>query len=281
MSKNVKNILKSVALWIASILLMAAFAVYQRTTGPTYPVRGKVTIKGETVKYKLLRSHDTGVDAPVEIEVPEGITAVYRYKRFKSHDEWTTINLEEKDGKINTVIPQQPPAGKVEYQIALMDGEKSYPLTDEAVIIRFKGSVPDFVLIPHIFFMFFAMVFGIRTSFEALLNRRNTYRLTSLTVVLMFIGGLILGPIVQKYAFDAYWTGWPWGHDLTDNKTIVGFLFWVIAWFVLRKKPDNKTWPVVAMIVMLAVYLIPHSVLGSEIDHTKSSQTPVKTEQKP
>ena len=261
----------SVLLWILSLLLMGSFAVYQRTTGPTYPVNGKVTIKGQSVKYKLLRSHNTGQDALVTIAVPEGVTAVYKYKRFKSHDEWTAVNLEPQNGIITAPVPNQPPAGKVEYQIALMDGENAYPLTEETVVLRFKGAVPDFVLIPHIFFMFFAMVFGIRTGFEALLKREKTYQLTSITLLLTFIGGLVFGPIVQKYAFDAYWTGWPWGYDLTDNKTIIGFIFWLAAWFVLRRNHTNRTWPIVATIIMVAVYLIPHSVLGSEIDHTKNT----------
>lgn len=266
-----KNFLKTAGLWILSLLLMGAFAIYQRTTGPTYPVSGKVVIKGETVKYKLLRSHDTGMDAPIEIMVPEGVSAVFRYKRFKSHDEWTTVAITADGNRIKAGIPHQPAAGKVEYQLALMDGENAYPLTEEPIVIRFKGKVPDFVLVPHIFFMFFAMVFGIRTSLEAILRRKNTFRLTTITVILMFIGGLILGPIVQKYAFDAYWTGWPWGTDLTDNKTIIMFVFWAIAWLRLRKNAENKVWPVVAMLVMVAVYLIPHSMLGSEIDHTKTS----------
>ncbi|HQQ11989.1 MAG TPA: hypothetical protein PK855_02440 [Bacteroidales bacterium] len=266
-----KNFLKTAGLWLLSLLLMGAFAIYQRTTGPTYPVSGKVVIKGETVKYKLLRSHDTGMDAPIDIKVPEGVNAVFRYKRFKSHDEWTTVDITADSNRIKAGIPHQPAAGKVEYQLALMEGENSYPLTEEPIVIRFKGKVPDFVLAPHIFFMFFAMVFGIRTSLEAILKRKNTYRLTSITVILLFIGGLILGPIVQKYAFDAFWTGWPWGTDLTDNKTIIMFIFWAIAWLRLRKNTENKVWPVVAMLVMIAVYLIPHSMLGSEIDHTKAS----------
>ena len=38
------------------------------------------------------------------------------------------------------------------------------------------------------------------------------------------LGGMILGPIVQKYAFGAYWTGIPFGHDLTDAKNLVDAL---------------------------------------------------------
>lgn len=275
-SPNCNRRIVSVILWTLSLLLMGSFAVYQRTTGPTYPIRGKVTIKNQPVKYKLLRTHDTGQDALVTIAVPEGVTAVYKFKRYKSHDEWTTVNLEPKNGIITAAVPNQPPAGKVEYHIALMDGEKAYPITQESAVLRFKGAVPDFVLIPHIFFMFFAMVFGIRTGFEAFLKREKTFQLTSITLVLTFIGGLVFGPIVQKYAFDAYWTGWPWGYDLTDNKTIIFFIFWLIAWFVLRKNSKNRIWPIVATMVMVAVYLIPHSVLGSEIDHTKTNANPTE-----
>jgi hypothetical protein len=266
----------SIILWIASVVLMAALAIYQRATGPTYPVRGKLTLDGQEFKYKLLRSYNTGSDAPFEMKVPEGTTALFRYKRFKSFDEWTSVELFTQNGTIKAFIPEQPAAGKVEYQIAIIYKGQAYTLNEEPAIIRFKGPVPAFVLIPHVFFMFFAMVFSIRTGFEALLIRKNTYTYTGITLLLLTIGGLILGPIVQKYAFDAYWTGWPWGHDLTDNKTLAAFIFWFVAWVVLHKKKENILWPLLATFVMLAVYLIPHSVLGSEIDHTKS-ETP-KTE---
>ncbi|MCK4406396.1 MAG: hypothetical protein KAV44_01845, partial [Bacteroidales bacterium] len=90
-----------------------------------------------------------------------------------------------------------------------------------------------------------------------------------ITTICLFIGGLILGPIVQKFAFDAFWTGWPWGHDLTDNKTIVAFIFWLIALIRLIKNKEKSGWALVASIVLLVIYLIPHSVLGSEIDYTQ------------
>lgn len=264
---------QSILLWVLSFVLMAALGIYQRLTGPTYPVSGNLMMNGQKYPYVLLRSHDSHIDAPIVVKLPDSTKAIYRYKRFKSHDNWTTQELVASNGQIETSIPRQPAAGKVEYQIAVYDGEKYIPLTEDPVVIRFKGAVPAYILIPHIFFMFFAMVFSIRTGFEALLKRKKTLSLTTITMFLFLVGGLILGPIVQKYAFDAYWTGWPWGHDLTDNKTIVAFIFWLIAWFVLRRKPENRVWPIVATVVMLMVYLIPHSVLGSEIDHTKAENT--------
>lgn len=88
-------------------------------------------------------------------------------------------------------------------------------------------------------------------------------------IILLGVGGLILGPMVQKYAFDAYWTGWPFGEDLTDNKTLVAFIVWVVAWLLNRKKGSRKYMYIIAALVMLLVYSIPHSTAGSEYDHTK------------
>jgi len=169
------------------------------------------------------------------------------------------------------VIPNQPMAGKVEYIITLHSAGKDYVLTEEPVIIRFKGAVPKAILLPHIFFMFMSLLFSLRVGLEVLFRRIDTKYYSGVVLVTLLFGGLILGPIVQKYAFDAYWTGWPFGHDLTDNKTLFVFIFWVIAWFVLRKKPQNRLWPILAVLAMLIVYAIPHSVLGSEIDHTKQN----------
>ncbi len=177
--------------------------------------------------------------------------------------------MQRKDGKLIAFIPHQPMAGKVMYNITLHHEESSTLLTEEPVIIRFTGVVPDYILIPHILLMFLAMVFSIRAGIEAFYRRENIFSLTQYTVIFLFLGGLILGPIVQKYAFGALWTGWPFGHDLTDNKTIVAFIFWVIAFFKTMKDKTHRKWVLIATIALIAVYLIPHSVLGSEIDYTQ------------
>jgi len=166
-------------------------------------------------------------------------------------------------------IPHQPPAGKVMYNIILSNDNTSVTVREEPVILRFTGIVPKYILYPHILLMFLAMVFSIRAGIEAYYRRDNIFKFTQYTVILFFLGGLILGPIVQKYAFDALWTGWPFGHDLTDNKTLVAFVFWVIAMFKTMKDKKHRTWVLIATAALIAVYLIPHSVLGSEIDFTQ------------
>ena len=48
------------------------------------------------------------------------------------------------------------------------------------------------------------------------------------------------------------------------------FFFWLIAWFMVRKNQMHRAMVFVATVFMIAVYIIPHSALGSEIDHTKT-----------
>jgi hypothetical protein len=261
---------QTILLWFLTILITLGSVVYQRKTGPTYPVRGKTEIAGETVEYKLLRSHEVTNDAKMEFDISDStVFGVFKWRRYKSHDKWTSDTLKVSNNKITIAVPKQLAAGKVMYQVSFIESNgKEYQLTEEPIIIRFKGVVPGYVLLPHILFMFIAMLLATRTGLEAIVNRNNTFRLALWTTGLMLVGGLILGPIVQKFAFDAFWTGWPFGHDLTDNKTLVAFIFWGIALWRGRQENKGRLWFIVAAIVTLLVYLVPHSVLGSEIDYT-------------
>jgi hypothetical protein len=238
-------------------------------TGPTYPVRGSVDLKGEAVRFELLRSHETTSDAVMAINAPdEHLRGEMRWRRYKSYDSWATESLERHGDSLIITIPRQPPAGKVMYQVSLIesDGGKRL-LTEEPVIIRFKGAVPLFVLIPHIIVMFAAMAFSTRTGLEAIAGGSGQFRLAAWTFALLLVGGMFLGPVMQKYAFGVFWAGWPFGQDLTDTKTAVAILFWLAALLRGRHPGKGRTWIIAAALVTLAVYLVPHSVLGSELDY--------------
>ncbi len=262
--------MRATVLWIIAIVLTMASVVYQRLTGPTHPERGSVAIDGQTINFRLIRTHDTTTDAEIKIKAPDAnITGQIKYRRFKSHDDWTVRDLSREGEYLSFFIPKQPMAGKVSYQIALMgkDGV-AHVLTEEPVVMRFKGPVPPYILWPHVFFMLTWMFMSTRTGLQAFVKGPSLYKYTLVTTVLLAGGGLVFGPTVQKFAFNAFWTGWPFGHDLTDNKTIVAFFFWAMALWKSRKNA-GRGWVITAAIATFVVYLIPHSVLGSEIDYTK------------
>lgn len=274
--------MRSVLLWTITIIITVSAMVYQRATGPTKPKNLSVELDGQQYKFSLPRTCEIGTPLNVDLQIADkDVEAIIEYKLYKTTQEWTTevmptVITHEKaffgEGDEievrRTVLPEQAAAGKVEYRITLSkNGEQVVVNPDKTIVVRWKGFVPRYILIPHVLFMIMSLFFATRGGVEALFNGDNTRKFAKVTIIVLGMGGLVLGPIVQKYAFGDYWTGWPFGGDWTDNKTIVSWAFWVIAFIVLRKKPHNKVWPIIATLVLFTIYLIPHSMGGSELNN--------------
>ncbi|HET55192.1 MAG TPA: hypothetical protein ENN33_08230 [Ignavibacteria bacterium] len=259
---------KTILFWILAFIITIASAIYQRSTGPTYPLSGSVQVGNEKIKYSLIRTHGVETDAVIEIKTnDESMTGILYWKRFKTEDEFTPVEMEYSEGKLTASLPNQPPAGKLEYYVEL-EGEKIPGKKN--VVIRFKGDVPTWLLIPHIIGMFGSMLLATRTGLEFFRREKdNLLKLTYWTIGFLIAGGFVLGPAVQLYAFGAWWTGFPFGTDLTDNKTLIALIAWLVALFMYKKSKNPKRWALGASIVMLIVYLIPHSLLGSELDYNE------------
>jgi hypothetical protein len=266
---------QSLILWTIAFLVTAASAVYQRVTGPTYPVSGTARLGNREIAFRLERSHGGETDAPVLLLVDDPVvTGVLRWRRIRTDDPWSEVSMQRRDGSLTGALPHQPPAGKLEYTVTLISGAQTVVLPPgPPVVIRFRGDVPLFVLIPHVLAMFLAMLLSTRAGLEVFAPSPSYRRLIGWTLGLLFVGGLILGPVMQWYAFHLWWTGWPLGTDLTDNKTAVAFLGWVIAAVVVRSSPHPKRWILGAAILLLVVYMIPHSLFGTELDDTLPRET--------
>jgi hypothetical protein len=251
---------KSWALWLLAVVITLASAFHQRATGPSYPARGAAKVGGVEVKYKLIRTHASG-DAEVSVAADAAISGSMAWKRNKTEDPWTYVDMKRRGSELVARLPEQPPAGKLAYRVILRKDGERVTLGGSPVVIRFKGDVPAWILIPHIIAMFAAMLLSARAGLELFRPSPSTSLLWP-TFILLTTGGMILGPIVQKYAFGALWTGWPFGTDLTDNKTAIAWLLWAIA--AWRKSP----WLIaLAAIGTFAIYLIPHSMFGSELKY--------------
>jgi len=262
---------KPFVLWIIAFVITAGSAVYQRMTGPTYPISERHTVNGVEVNFRLDRTHGGEMNFPIVFETGDStLRGAVAWKRFKTNDDWTVVPMTNIGGTLRAELPHQPPAGKLEYRVTIQTDDKTILLPSTATnVVRFKGDVPMPVIVVHVILIFAAMLLSTRTAFELLVPAPRISLYAWWTVGLMLVGGLVLGPIVQKYAFDAYWTGWPFGTDLTDNKTAVAFIAWVVAALMVRRSQKPARWVLGAAIVTLIVFLIPHSLLGSELDYSK------------
>jgi hypothetical protein len=249
--------------WLLAIVITLVLSVYQRMTGPTYPQKVTVELNGKPYKLKLPRS---GVqqDEIVKLkDVPSDVKAQMHYRRYPTKDDYTTVDFQWKEGELQAALPVQPVAGKLQYYITV-DG-KDY-LKEEPLLIRFRNDVPASVLIPHILLMFGAMLFAVYT-FLLVITGKTYKKWLWITVATLFVGGFILGPMVQHVAFGPWWAGFPYGTDLTDNKTLIAFVAFLAAVATLKWK-YNKWVVALAVLLMIIVFSIPHSAYGSEYDYT-------------
>jgi len=270
--------MKKFLLWFLAFVITLSAAIYQRETGPTYPKKFTVTINDIKYKLKLVRGLALNEKSEVKLNITDHSVKVRLFfKRFKSKDEYQVADFnyraESKKEVFFAEVPQQPAAGKLQYYLEITDlkGTNTY-LKESPVVIRFKGGVPALVLIPHILFMFLAMLFSTAAGLMAVVKFPVYKKYALWTLILIIAGGFLLGPIVQYYAFGELWTGIPFGWDLTDNKTLIALVFWVLA-IVINRKKEQPLYTVLAAFILLLVFSIPHSLFGSELNLTSGQVT--------
>ena len=258
-SKN--NMKRTILFWILAIVITLVSAYYQRVTGPTYPLSGKINLDGKEISYKLERSHSTSSNYFIEINTGDPtIHGSLFMKKYNSNNDFTEEEMMG-TGTLKAELPAQPKLHKLEYFIKLFKDQITAQIpADKHIVIRFKNDVPIGILIPHIFAMFFAMMLSTRTGLDFFNKEPKVDKLALWTVIIFFIGGFPLGFAMNGFAFGTVWGGWPFGHDVTDNKTQIAFLAWLIAFYMIKKNKNAKLAALLAAIIMIAVYMIPHSV---------------------
>lgn len=275
--------LKQILLWLFAFIMAISAMIYQRSTGPTYEYKGKLKHAGEDYKYELLRSQETIEGAIIELPSfeAENYNATLHYKRYQTNDTLTSLNFQlNEENRFIAQLPLQPAAGKMEYYITgTIDGDEFYipAKGEQSIVLRYKDPVANYILIPHVVMMIIVIIFGIRAGLSALFDYKTMRRWVVVAFIAMTVGGMILGPLVQKSAFGAYWTGFPLGNDFTDNKILIMWVIWALALAVIgfipkKKEKVSKTTVLIAAVVMTVVYLIPHSMGGSTLDYDKVDQ---------
>ena len=283
--------MKKFLLWTLAFIITLCAAYYQRKTGPTYPKRVNITLNGSAYELKLIRSIGLDERSQIKLNVNDtSIKAVAWYKRFLSKDEYQSASFNFKVYPVHSSImnrifkvtgekglfadiPVQPAAGKLQYYIEITDSKGTHTLLrEEPVVVRFKGGVPGWILGPHILIMFIAMFFSTAAGLLALAKVPSFKKYGVWTLALLIAGGAILGPLVQKYAFGELWTGIPFGWDLTDNKTLIALIFWIIA-VIMNRKKDKPIYTVLAAFILLLIYSIPHSLFGSQLNYATGQVT--------
>lgn len=180
-------------------------------------------------------------------------------------------------------LPEKGKGEKIGYAILIRTkAGAAYRVPRDAgdyFVVKYKGPVSGFVLVSHIAFMFgsfFFMVlalFGAIRILKGLEDKKVTVNLVRWVLLLTFIGGWPLGWILNYQAFGILWEGFPFGYDVTDNKTQIMFVFWIVTSLLAAGsvfKGDEGSDKlgargfaiavIVSVLVSIGVFLIPHSL---------------------
>ncbi|HVP37233.1 MAG TPA: hypothetical protein VMT04_09585 [Terriglobales bacterium] len=212
------------------------------------------------------------------------------YKIGKGESQFTSLKMQPVEGtndQFSAVIPSQPKGKRAYYYLSLSDSQGKKILTlpekidllNNPFLIKFKGKVPPYVIVPHVLFMFASVFFVFLVMFASweILWGKDSLRKLSLdslwALILSFVGGVPLGILMTSLTFGETWGGFPVFTDITDSKTSILIFYWLIFVILIKgsafKKDKTKNllpdkilawFGILGYILTLAIYLIPHSI---------------------
>jgi hypothetical protein len=212
------------------------------------------------------------------------VRAVVLYSEHPGGPDYKTLEMNLSSGVFGAKLDPLPKGQKYWYHInvyqdnvniAVLPPAKAGENSDQ--FIKFKGHIAPYIIIPHILFMFGTIFFGLLavfTSIDLARGKGETKRsvlFMLLAFICAFIGGIPLGIVVSQQAFGGSgWGGWPLGTDITDSKTEVLLLFWLITLFLSwrglagrKMAVTNRTYSflvILSFLITFITFLIPHSI---------------------
>jgi len=221
----------------------------------------------------------------LQVEPPTEIDAAVLY-RVPGVEAFDTVGMSEiSTGVWSARLPAKGKGYRLEYGFIISQtgiSEAGTTLATSATgyyLIKYKGEVSVTVLVLHILCMFAAFFYIIEAIFGAFAmlimgeEKEFTVAQTRWVLLFSFLGGVPLGFVLNRQRFGPIWEAFPFGTDITDNKTQLVIIFWIIvaalSWksFTCRRTGRDAVSPgvyatavIIASVLSLFLYLVPHSL---------------------
>ncbi len=276
---------------IAAVVFTFLLLAFTRKTTAVRSIHQLV--EGES----MLIEHNTvpkqvGGEIPLisaRVEGASEVRLVYKIGKEGAY-QWVKMDPKTEEGSVfEASIPLHPKGsqawyyleaigrrGSEEVRITLpeMDSGRPHPIR-----LKFEGEVPAHIIIPHIISIFAAIFFATLTLFTAVDMKRGrgtlgkSVKYCAITLLLLFIGFFPFGWAMNYFAFGVLWEAFPFGRDVTDNKSQIMFLFWLITLIMVKGtfwgKSESKnlvtgrvysTLVIVSFVATMIILAVPHSL---------------------
>ena len=231
-------------------------------------------------------TEQVGPGAPlvsVEIESEAGVEPLVFYSEGDGIPPYRLEMTRSGGGRWEARLPARDKGERLSYAISFMQDGAAVARIPEGegsfLLVKYKGTVMSAVLILHVVFMFAAFYFMVQGLWSAVGILKGSERKADAVsnarwvLVCSFVGGWPLGFILNYQAFGYLWEGYPFGYDITDNKTQVMFIFWLVSlllvrgsFFGLGEERDRlgargfAAAVIISFAVSLLLFIVPHSL---------------------
>lgn len=273
---------------LAGILITLVIFVVARRLSMNRPSEVEWTGNGIRITHMTVYEQ-VGPGQPeiiLQVEPPTEIEADVLYRALGT-EAFDTVGMSEiSKGVWSARLPAKEKGDRLYYgfrlsRTAFHEQGGSSTLTDETgyYLIKYKGEVSVTVLVLHILCMFAAFFFIVEAiigAFAMLIykdNKEFTVAQTRWVLLFSFLGGVPLGFVLNSQRFGPLWEAVPFGTDVTDNKTQLIIIIWIIlaalSWksFACRRTGRDAIGPgayaiavIIASVLSLFLYLVPHSL---------------------
>ncbi|OGV95741.1 MAG: hypothetical protein A3I04_00630 [Nitrospinae bacterium RIFCSPLOWO2_02_FULL_39_110] len=227
-----------------------------------FTVKEGVDMKEVRIFYKKVKGEDFKVS--VMQKVKEGSTYVDSLPGLPKGERWFYyIEAEDTTGNIMT-IPERVKEGR---QINFY--------------VTFEGTANRLLFISHIVLAITAVIFWVHSVFYAvnylITGERYNIRLEFYSVlygtISFFIFAFPVGGYIAHQVFGQAWSGIPFGWDITDNKSLITFLYYAAILYLVKGKFNGRNTGngdiindknfsllvILGIVITVIVYNIPHS----------------------
>jgi len=270
---------------LISVLITLAVLGVARRVSTRRPIEIEAEKNGVRVNHRTI-TEQVGPGEPllsVRVEPQGDVEAIVEFGR-RGGGGYEAIRMAPVGGGVfEARLPDLGKGARGEYAVIVRNGGgASIRLPEDRekhFTIKYKGTASETILVSHIVFMFasfFCMVlglFGAIRILKGLEGKRSTVSAGRWVLLLCFIGGWPLGFALNYQTFGTLWEGYPFGYDVTDNKTQVMFVFWLVSLLLVRGsffgRGEGKdllgarafAWAIVASFVAsLLLFILPHSI---------------------
>ena len=211
---------------------------------------------------------------------PDSVKVIAHYYRDSI---FHTVEMKRLPGTswYGTYIPAYPLGNRTYYYIDAVDLSGNRVVLPETATdnftseydyykARFEGKASFILLLLHIVLMVAALFLLIHALYYAMYYIRNgekeTHIIKSVNVGILafFITGFPIGCVIEKQVLGNYWEGFPFGTDITDSKTLVILLIFVVFMYLQKKgkiSMKGYSWSVIInTIITIILFLLPHSL---------------------